>query len=109
MPAGAQVSPDGHYWWDETSQDWQLIEGGPVAAAAPAGSAASAAPADGSAPAAGAPDAAAAPAGPPARTGSISIEIGTITDEAYSHEQVVAMVQQGGGELPTLPEGEAYA
>jgi hypothetical protein len=22
-PPGAQLSPDGHYWWDETNQQWQ--------------------------------------------------------------------------------------
>lgn len=35
MPAGAQVSPDGHYWWDVDAQVWQLVV--PAQAAAPAG------------------------------------------------------------------------
>jgi hypothetical protein len=25
-PADAQLSPDGHYWWDTTSQEWQLVD-----------------------------------------------------------------------------------
>lgn len=28
-PEGAQLSDDGHYWWD--GQNWQLVEGGPAA------------------------------------------------------------------------------
>jgi hypothetical protein len=24
-PAGAQYSPDGAYWWDETDQQWKLV------------------------------------------------------------------------------------
>lgn len=26
MPAGAQVSEDGYYWWDEDGNQWQPIE-----------------------------------------------------------------------------------
>ena len=25
-PPGAQMSPDGNYWWDESSQQWQLAD-----------------------------------------------------------------------------------
>jgi hypothetical protein len=24
-PAGAQLSPDGYYWWDESSSQWQPV------------------------------------------------------------------------------------
>jgi hypothetical protein len=97
IPAGAQRSDDGHYWWDEPNQAWQLVAGNdagtPAAAAAPESAAA-------------APEAAAAPAGPPARTGSISIELGVIVEESHAHDDVVAMVERGGA---SLPQGEAYA
>jgi hypothetical protein len=83
IPAGAQRSPDGHYWWDENAQDWLPTAGSSSE-----------------------PAAAAAPAGPPARTGSISIELGVIAEETHSHDDVVAMVERGGA---SLPEGEAYA
>ena len=33
-PPGAQVSEDGHYWWDESGQQWQLVEDGPGASSA---------------------------------------------------------------------------
>jgi hypothetical protein len=26
MPDGAQMSPDGNYWWDEANQQWQLVD-----------------------------------------------------------------------------------
>lgn len=87
IPAGAQRSPDGHYWWDEHAQDWRLV-------------------ADSSSAAASAAAAAAAPAGPPARTGSISIELGVVAEDSHSHDDVVAMVERGGA---SLPQGEAYA
>jgi hypothetical protein len=47
MPAGAQVSEDGTYWWDPDNNKWELIEQGgatadpnaePAPNAAPAGS-----------------------------------------------------------------------
>jgi len=104
IPAGAQRSPDGNYWWDEHAGAWQLIEGGgaaPGAAAAPEAAAAAAAPGAAAAPAAGD-----TPATPPARTGSISIELGVIADDSHSHDDVVAMVERGGAQLP---QGEAYA
>ena len=25
-PEGAQLSPDGNYWWDEQAQQWQLVQ-----------------------------------------------------------------------------------
>jgi hypothetical protein len=25
-PPGAQVSADGHYWWDGTTQQWQTVD-----------------------------------------------------------------------------------
>lgn len=25
-PEGAQLSPDGNYWWDDNAQQWQLVE-----------------------------------------------------------------------------------
>jgi hypothetical protein len=27
QPPGAQVSEDGHYWWDESAQQWQPVAG----------------------------------------------------------------------------------
>ena len=107
IPAGAQRSPDGNYWWDEHAGAWQLIEGGGTApgAAAPA-AADSAAPAAAAAPGAAAPAAGDTPATPPARTGSISIELGVIADDSHSHDDVVAIVERGGAQLP---QGEAYA
>lgn len=36
-PEGAQMSPDGNYWWDETNQQWQLAEQGGGAAGGAAG------------------------------------------------------------------------
>jgi len=102
IPAGAQRSPDGNYWWDEHAGAWQLIEGGGAAPAA----ADSAAPAAAAAPGAAAPAAGDTPATPPARTGSISIELGVIADDSHSHDDVVAMVERGGAQLP---QGEAYA
>ena len=108
IPAGAQRSPDGNYWWDDTAGAWQLIEGGP--AADPSGSAGSSAGAASAAPAAGAAAATDAAAGaaatPPARTGSISIELGVVAEDSHSHDEVVAMVERGGAQLP---QGEAYA
>lgn len=37
MPEGAQLSDDGHYWWD--GENWQLVQGAqaPAGAEAPAG------------------------------------------------------------------------
>ncbi len=29
-PAGAQISEDGHYWWDEQNQQWQLNDETPA-------------------------------------------------------------------------------
>ena len=26
VPEGAQISPDGHYWWDENAQQWQPVQ-----------------------------------------------------------------------------------
>jgi hypothetical protein len=26
VPEGAQLSADGHYWWDEDTQQWQLVD-----------------------------------------------------------------------------------
>jgi hypothetical protein len=40
-PEGAQLSEDGHYWWD--GGDWQLVDHAAIAEAAPAASAAPAA------------------------------------------------------------------
>jgi hypothetical protein len=45
-PAGAQYSPDGAYWWDETEQQWQLVSptgqaGGAAAGSSPEGAASS--------------------------------------------------------------------
>jgi|tagenome__1003787_1003787.scaffolds.fasta_scaffold20765418_2 hypothetical protein len=28
MPAGAQMSEDGQWWWDETNQQWQAVQPG---------------------------------------------------------------------------------
>src|SRR5947209_4626047 len=28
MPAGAQVSEDGQWWWDDTNQQWQAVQPG---------------------------------------------------------------------------------
>lgn len=49
QPPGAQVSEDGHYWWDEQAQQWQPVEDG---AASTASSSAAASGSDGE-PAAG--------------------------------------------------------
>ena len=106
IPAGAQRSPDGNYWWDEQAGAWQLIEGGGAAPAAAAAPSASSAPAAGDAPAAAAAPAAGEAATPPARTGSINIELGVIAEDHHSHDDVVAMVERGGAQLP---QGEAYA
>ena len=119
IPAGAQRSPDGNYWWDENSQAWQLIEGGgaagqPAAAAQPAasdsgaaGAVAAGTPAAGATPDAGA-DAAAGAAVP--RTGSSEIELGVVAEDTHSHDDVVAMVESGGAQLPQHEgAGEAYA
>lgn len=41
MPAGAQLSEDGQWWWDETNQQWQPVQqGGDGQAAGDAGAAA---------------------------------------------------------------------
>lgn len=82
IPAGAQRSPDGHYWWDENAQAWQPVEGNDAAASSA-----------------------------PARTGSISIELGVVAEENHSHDDVVAMVERGGAQLPQTEgtTGEAYA
>ena len=95
IPAGAQRSPDGHYWWDENAQAWQLVEGND-ASATPAAAGSSAAP---------------EAARPPARTGSISIELGVVAEDSHSPDDVVAMVERGGAQLPQTEgsSGEAYA
>ena len=43
-PPGAQMSPDGNYWWDEPNQAWQSVD--TAANSSSADSAASALPAD---------------------------------------------------------------
>lgn len=89
MPEGAQLSPDGHYWWDEHAGAWQAVQ---------ASGSSSSAPAAGDAPA------------PAARSGTINIELGVVHEEVVSHDDVVAMVQRGGAELPAHEgSGEAYA
>jgi hypothetical protein len=35
-PDGAQISPDGFYWWDDSSMDWVAINDAPVAEPEPA-------------------------------------------------------------------------
>jgi hypothetical protein len=37
-PDGAQRSPDGHYWWDEHAQQWELVDHGDGQAQGQAGS-----------------------------------------------------------------------
>jgi hypothetical protein len=37
MPEGAQVSPDGQWWWDEGAQAWQPMAGGAAGAHGDAG------------------------------------------------------------------------
>src|SRR2546423_14830689 len=27
VPEGAQLSPDGYYWWDDAGQQWQPVDG----------------------------------------------------------------------------------
>jgi len=55
IPENAQRSEDGHWWWDETQQQWQPVAGAAVSAAtAAASTAASTAPAGGADPAASA-------------------------------------------------------
>jgi hypothetical protein len=44
-PPGAQVSEDGHYWWDETGQQWQTVEDGPGASSSAPGAGGSSDPA----------------------------------------------------------------
>ena len=50
-PPGAQISPDNLYWWDETNQQWQLIDGAQTGSSAASDSTASADPATSSDPA----------------------------------------------------------
>jgi hypothetical protein len=92
IPEGAQRSPDDHYWWDEHAQAWQPVAGHDAAASGgDAGAGSDGAGQHGT-----------------ERTGTISAEPGVVLDQAYSHDDVVAMVEQGGAALP-LHEGEALA
>ena len=43
-PPDAQMSPDGHYWWDEPNQTWQAVAA--AASSSSADAAASSQPAD---------------------------------------------------------------
>ncbi|MEO9139927.1 MAG: hypothetical protein ABI345_12770 [Jatrophihabitans sp.] len=92
MPEGAQRSPDGYYWWDESAQTWQPVDGHQAATSD------------------GVPDEGGDGAGQQGteRTAMISVEPGVVLDQIYSHDEVVAMVEQGGAALP-LHEGEALA
>jgi hypothetical protein len=87
VPAGAQRSPDGHYWWDGGT--WQAVAGGQADTSSTAASTQSQEP---------------AASGP--QNGQLTIEIGAVTEVAHSHDEVVAMLEQAG---TPLPEGEAYA
>lgn len=37
QPPGAQVSPDGNYWWDENAGQWQPVEGGAASSSSSSG------------------------------------------------------------------------
>ena len=44
------------------------------------------------------------------RTGSIEIQLGVVAEDTHSHDDVVAMVESGGAQLPQHEgAGEAYA
>ena len=43
-PAGAQLSEDGAYWWDDQSQQWQLVDSGAGTSSSEAGPSSSSAP-----------------------------------------------------------------
>lgn len=32
QPPDAKISDDGHYWWDESARQWQLVEAGQAGA-----------------------------------------------------------------------------
>lgn len=100
IPESAQRSPDGHYWWDEQNQAWQPVQPVQPVAGGDASSAAGAA-------ASAAGDAGAGQQGTE-RTGTIEVAPGDVLHQAYSHDEVVAMVENGGAALP-LHEGEALA
>jgi len=86
IPAGAQRSPDGHYWWDHDTQAWQPVH---PAASSSAGAESSA---------------------PREREVAIGVQLGPVHQQTIAHDDVVAMVERGGAELPRHEgSGEAYA
>lgn len=97
IPEGAQRSADGYYWWNADEQAWHPVHDGGTAQAQPAATSSST-------------GAEAAGSHAVARTGTISVAPGVVHEQVVAHDDVIAMVERGGAQLPEHEgAGEAYA